>query len=185
MKHACLAALCVIVLSCSEDSKSDDDPGPTNGGAADSGAAGACSGLDMASGAALHQAALEVLTPMTPCGFSSCHSGRGKAGLSLAGSMDLRALLVGKAACEAPALSLVDGSGGEAALQKSWLWIKLTSPADAQGALPTNASWGASVSCGQTPDQPYGSLMPLESERLDEARLSSIRKWICAGAPGP
>lgn len=145
-----------------------------------------CAKDSSADGAALHQAALDVLSPMTPCGFSSCHSSRTKAaGLTLLEAKDLRTLLVDKTACEAPELPLVDGSGGKAALARSWLWLKLTSDVDAQGALPDNASWGMAKSCGQSPDQPYGVLMPLESGMLEEERLDAIRSWICAGAPGP
>ena len=135
-------------------------------------------------GKALHKAAHEVLTTMTPCGFSSCHSGNGKAGLTLLGASDLRAQLVGKSACEAPALSLVDGSGGSAALMKSWLWLKLTSKVDPETALLPNTSWGTAKSCGQRPDQPYGLLMPLSST-IENEKLAPIRAWICAGAPGP
>lgn len=135
-------------------------------------------------GKALHQAAHEVLTSMTPCGFSSCHQGNGKAGLVLSGAGDLRTLLVGHSACEAPALSLVDGSGGSAALMKSWLWLKLVSKTDADTALLPNASWGMSKSCGQRPDQPYGLLMP-QNSTIEKEKLAPIRAWICAGAPGP
>jgi hypothetical protein len=133
---------------------------------------------------ALHRAAQEVLTNMTPCGFSSCHSGNGKAGLTFSGVTDLRTHLVGKMACEAAALPLIDGSGGSAALTKSWLWLKLASMADAETALLPDASWGISKSCGQRPDQPYGLLMPLSST-IDKEKVAPIRAWICAGAPGP
>ena len=135
--------------------------------------------------AALHRAALEVLTFMTPCGFSDCHAGRGKAGLTLLGATDLRTLLLGKVACEAPAVPLVDGRGGELGLRNSWLWLKLGSEVNAEGALPSNAAWGVSQSCGQLPTQPYGVLMPLSSPRLEDARRDAVRAWICAGAPGP
>ena len=135
--------------------------------------------------AALHRAALEVLTPMTPCGFSDCHAGRGKAGLTLVGAVDLRTLLVGKSACEASTVPLVDARGGELGLRNSWLWLKLDSQVDAEGALPSNTAWGVGQSCGQLPTQPYGVLMPLNSPRLEGARRDAVRAWICAGAPGP
>jgi hypothetical protein len=144
-----------------------------------------CPASPSATPAALHRAALEVLTPMTPCGFSDCHAGRGKAGLTLLGATDLRALLVGKSTCEAPAVPLVDGRGGELGLRNSWLWLKLDSEADAEGALPVNAAWGVGQSCGQLPSQPYGVLMPLASPRLMGMRRDAVRAWICAGAPGP
>lgn len=135
--------------------------------------------------AMLHRAALDVLTPATPCGFSDCHTGRGKAGLVLMGAVDLRSVLVGKPACEAPAVPLVDGRGGDQSLQNSWLWLKLTSETDVDGALPMNAAWGVGQSCGQLPTQPYGVVMPLASPPLSGAQKDAIRAWICAGAPGP
>lgn len=135
--------------------------------------------------AMLHRAALDVLTPTTPCGFSDCHAGRGKAGLVLLGAVDLRSALVAKPACEAPAVPLVDGRGGDEALQNSWLWLKLTSDTDVEGALPMNAAWGVGQSCGQLPTQPYGVIMPLASPPLNGAQKEAVRAWICAGAPGP
>lgn len=145
-----------------------------------------CENSGPADGAALHAAALALLTPSAPCAGSSCHSQRGKAaGLTLSGATDLRALLVDKAACLAPELPLVDGSGGAAALANSWLWLKLTSEVDAQGKLPESASWGVAESCGQQGDEPRGVLMPLGGEPLDEEQRATLRSWICAGAPGP
>lgn len=147
---------------------------------------GACGELDGSEDAsALHRAALEVLSPMSPCGFSSCHANKAKGGLTLLDATDLRALLVDQPACEAPALSLVDGRGGDEALAQSFLWLKMTAKADDEGALLPDDRYGEPGSCGQRPDQPFGLLMPLGSEALEEARLAPIREWICAGAPGP
>lgn len=179
-----------------DDDQSDDDSDSDGGVESDGGGASedqdsdeeesACGHLDGSEKAAvLHQAALDVLSPMSPCGFSSCHANPAKGGLSLLDATDLRALLVGQPACEAPALSLVDGSGGDEALARSFLWLKMTANADEEGALEPEPSYGEPGSCGQRPDQPFGVLMPLGSDALEEARLAPIRDWICAGAPGP
>jgi hypothetical protein len=120
-----------------------------------------------------------------------CHAGTGQAKLVLLGATDLKATLVGKASCEAPALLLVDPQGGNAALANSWLWQKLTAPAMSTDALIVQAAWGTSAVCptngfdnGMTSGfgdrMPYGSLDTLAAEPL-----AKIRNWICAGAPGP
>ena len=165
-----------------------DGARPVDAEAPDERDAGAdpCADSEGADDAALHAAALALLTPTAPCAGSSCHSTRGKAaGLTLMGATDLRELLVDKAACLAPELPLVDGSGGSAALANSWLWLKLTSDVDAQGKLPETAAWGVAESCGQQGDEPHGVLMPLGGESLEEEQLATLRSWICAGAPGP
>lgn len=166
---------------------SDDPDG--GGNAAGMGATGECAMADTsASPNALHLAATEVLSAASPCGFSSCHVGpSSRADLMLAGATDLRTLLVGKPACEAPTVPLVDSAGGEAGLSHSWLWLKLTAPADTTGVIVGDASWGQSGNCGQPPDQPFGLRMPLSSTNalLDAGRLAKVRNWICAGAPGP
>ena len=83
-------------------------------------------------------------------------------------------------------MPLVDASGGDSALANSYLWQKLVGTIDASGAITGDASWGEGGACGQTPDQPYGVLMPLgTTEPISEERLAPIRNWICAGAPGP
>lgn len=134
----------------------------------------------------LHAAAAAILTPMTPCGFSSCHQGNGKAGLVLTDVADLAAQMVGKPACEAPNLMLVDGSGGDAGLANSYLWQKLTAPAVAGGQLVGDPAWGTPGNCGQEVGS-YGGRMPLAGspDVPGEERLGPIRDWICAGAPGP
>jgi len=136
---------------------------------------------------ALHAAAAAVLTMASPCGFGSCHAGQGKAGLILLSATDLRMTLVDKASCQAPTIPLVDDAGGDAGLVHSWLWLKLTAPADTSGVVTGDAAWGAGVNCGQTGGQMFGLRMPWTNTDmpLEEARLAAIRNWICAGAPGP
>lgn len=177
---------------------------PVNGGMAAAGGVPASPGMDPAAGVPVnggvmgadpcagaasgdtHAAAAELLTGMATCGGSSCHgSSNPRATLSLLGVVDLRATLVDRPACEAPALPLIDGSGGAAALARSWLWLKLTAPADAANVLMSDPTWGGPGTCGQPGDQPYGVLMPQGSGGLDEARLKPIRDWICSGAPAP
>ena len=144
----------------------------------------------------LHAGALAALIPASadikgPCAFGSCHdSNANKAQLILDhGTTDLHALLVTRPACEVAELALVDDSGGDPALAKSWLWQKLTAPADSKGALTKKDAWGAAVeTCGQSSgDAPFGLRMPLSGtpDMLDASRLEPIRSWICAGAPGP
>jgi hypothetical protein len=143
----------------------------------------------------LHATAAAAIVPATmtnklPCAFSACHDGvQKKAGLNLDSPMtDLKATLVGKPSCEVPAISLVDGSGGDAALAKSWLWLKLTAPIDASAGLVADPTWGmGGAACGQDSGQPFGVRMPKAGgpEGLSEMRLSAVRDWICAGAPGP
>lgn len=139
----------------------------------------------------LHDMAKAVLlpkmeTPMSPCAFSSCHTEKlKKANLVLDLSVpDLKALLVDKVSCEAPALKLVDSSGGDAGLNKSWLWLKLAAPADPSGILTPNPAWGTPGSCGQMSGQEYGVRMPYGSE-WEPAKRAAVKAWICAGAPGP
>jgi hypothetical protein len=155
-----------------------------------SGLTGACADADISAGpAALHMAAVGVLAGSSPCGFSSCHMGSGKAKLVLMGSTDLKTLLVGKPSCEAASIPLVDGSGGETGLNNSWLWLKLTAATDGAGTgkLVSQAAWGTPGSCGQDGDKPFGQRMPWGNGdgMLDAAKLASIKAWICAGAPGP
>jgi hypothetical protein len=144
---------------------------------------------------ALHAAAAAILTTASPCntdqacpcGSSSCHGGRGKANLVLVGAMDLNTALVGKTSCQALALPVVAPGGGDAALNGSWLWLKLVAPVDGSGVIAADASWGEPQVCNQMPAMPYGYRMPLSNTDmpLSEARLAPIRNWICAGAPGP
>ena len=120
----------------------------------------------------LHAAASEVLTLMTPCGFSSCHAGTGKANLILTGATNLAMLMVDK----------------QAALDRSYLWIKLTGAADASGFIQGDmAVWGMGGACGQTAAAPYGVRMPqmATAATTSEERLAKIRNWICGGAPAP
>ena len=146
-----------------------------------------CAGTDMGMAPAdLHAAAAAVLTAAAPCGSSSCHGGsRARAGLELLEVPNLNEALVGKFACEAPNLPLIDGSGGAAALANSFLWYKITGAAEA-GILPGDpATFGMAGACGQPGDQPYGELMPKGGGQMSEERLAPIRAWICAGAPAP
>lgn len=143
--------------------------------------------------AALHAAALAALVPARgqsgSCAASRCHAGEApSAGLSLRpGITDLRKLLVGREACVAPDLMLVNGEGGEHALEHSWLWQKLTAHADSRGELQSEPEWGANAICGQRQGMPYGARMPWtgDEETLSERKLTAVRRWICAGAPGP
>jgi hypothetical protein len=154
---------------------------------------GMCAGVDVSMGGpALHAAALTVLNGMSPCGFSSCHQPPGKAMLVLMGATDLKMTLVSKPSCEAPTVPLVDPRGGEAGLNNSWLWLKLTAMTDGtgMGVLAPNPAWGmGGNACGQMAGgQPFGQRMPwgdLDTMMLDPNKLAPIKAWICAGAPGP
>jgi len=137
----------------------------------------------------LHEAARAVLlpkpeTPTLPCAFSSCHTDKiKKAQLVLDTTVtDLRATLVGKAACEAPNLKLVDATGGDAGLAKSWLWIKLAATGE---MIPPDPSWGTPGSCGQMGAMDYGVRMPYGGGMWEDTKLAAVKAWICAGAPGP
>lgn len=155
------------------------------------GGTGACADADISPGAAaLYMAAAGVLTATSPCGFGSCHMGSGKAKLVLLNATDLKTLLVDKPSCEAPMLPLISSMGGEAGLNNSWIWQKLTAMTDTSGTgkIVENAAWGmSSPSCGQPGDQPFGIRMPWTNSdmMLDAPKLASIKAWICAGAPGP
>jgi hypothetical protein len=142
----------------------------------------------------LHANAAAAMFPPMPgmnggCAFSSCHSMSAKKGnLVLDGTMaNLNLLLVGKVACEAPNLVLVDGSGGDAALTKSWIWQKLVAPADSSGTLTPNAAWGMPGNCGQSGGSGYGIRMPAvnTADLLSPPKLAAVKSWICAGAKGP
>jgi hypothetical protein len=162
----------------------------TSGMGGGNGLTGACADADIsAGGPALHMAAAAVLTPASPCGFSSCHTGAGKAKLTLMGSTDLKTLLVDKPSCEAPTLPLISSMGNEAGLEHSWIWQKLTAMTDTSGVgtIVSKPEWGMSASCGQDGDKPFGIRMPWTNSdmMLDATKLASIKAWICAGAPGP
>jgi hypothetical protein len=167
--------------------------GSATAGSGTAGSAGAnapvpgCEAADpTVTGSAAHAGALEILNQTTPCGFANaCHAGSGKAMLTLFSVTDLRALLVDKPSCEAPTFPRVDSHGGNAALAHSWLWQKLTAPDDRNtDALIVQAAWGTPGACGQASG--FGDRMPMGGvDTLDEQRLSKIRNWICAGAPGP
>lgn len=82
-------------------------------------------------------------------------------------------------------MPLVDGKGEEAALNNSWLWLKLTKPTDANMNMVPDAAWGTPGNCGQNVGS-FGQLMPWgNSVPMAEPRLAKIRNWICAGAPAP
>jgi hypothetical protein len=171
--------------------------GGTVGGTGGTGTAGSgsvasagCAAADMTmTPSALHAGALNVLASPATCAIStSCHKGTSaRANLNLLGVTDLRAVLVGKPACEAPNLALIDGSGGDLALARSYLWLKLTGPVDLSAALTGDPSWGTNPACGQQPGQPYGLRMPMTGTAmlLEDPRLVAVRDWICGGAPGP
>ncbi|HKP56741.1 MAG TPA: hypothetical protein VJV78_08475, partial [Polyangiales bacterium] len=152
-----------------------------------------CAGASTAAPAALHMAAAMALLPVMnqgPCAFGSCHDANAKkAGLALtAMPFDLKMQTVGKTACEAPSMKVVDGSGGDAGLAKSWLWHKLASPAGSDGAMTADPAWGAAAaSCGQAPGQDFGVRMPYSGTdtQLSMEKVMAVRDWICAGAPGP
>jgi hypothetical protein len=162
-------------------------------GMAAPGGAMSCPTAPTAAPSALHMAAAVALLPTTnqgPCSFGSCHDANAKkAGLVLTGMpLDLKAQTVGKLACEVPTMMLVDASGGDAALAKSWLWLKLAAPADSSGVVTPKPEWGsAATSCGQGADQAFGVRMPFSGTdtQLSMEKLTAVRDWICAGAPGP
>jgi hypothetical protein len=151
-----------------------------------------CASAKKGTPAELHDAAAAALLPTATnkgCAFSSCHDMSSmKAKLTLLDTpKDLRMQLVGKMSCEVPSLPLVDTSGGEAALAKSWLWQKLVAPAGSDGQLMPKSEWGVPVTtCGQ--EKEFGLRMP-RSQTADPwtptSKLQAVRDWICAGAPGP
>jgi hypothetical protein len=109
--------------------------------------------------------------------------------LTLLNAPDLAAVLVDKPACEVPGFVLVKSGGGQAALDGSWLWQKLTAPAESDGALIAQAAWGtASLTCGQAEpaNAPFGTRMPqlIGGETVSDERLAAVRNWICGGATG-
>ena len=163
-------------------------PGGDSGAPAPEPADDAVPGCEIAdtSSATLHADAAAILATETPCGFSSCHTGNGKAGLILHEVADLSTQLVGVTSCEAPNVPLVDGQGGDAGLNNSWLWLKLTAAAVPGGMLTPDTTWGEPGNCGQDVGS-YGGRMPLAGspDVPGEERLGPIRNWICAGAPGP
>lgn len=120
-----------------------------------------------------------------PCAFSSCHNASKKvAGLDLSYGVNISDL-VGKQSCEASALKLVEPGGGNGALEKSWLYLKLAAPVDGSSALVADPSWGMpNNTCGQTGGD-FGMRMPISggSDGIGAEKLAIIREWICAGAP--
>jgi hypothetical protein len=150
-----------------------------------------CKGAKEGAPAELHAAAAAALLPVPSnlgCAFSSCHDmSSKKAKLTLlAMPNDLMTQLVGKASCEVPSYQLVDTSGGDMALEKSWLWQKFVAPAGSDGQLTPKPEWGDPVlSCGQ--ESGFGLRMPRSNSSmlLTQSKLEAVRDWICAGAPGP
>jgi len=182
----------------------DDDDGGAGfgamggGGASGSSGAGGSAGGKMPTGecamanlsignSALHANAMMALTSNTCSGSTSCHQGNpGKAMLSLKDKTDMRALLVGKPACNAPNLHLVDGRGDAAALANSWLWIKLTGTVNSTNEVTGMASWGTPGNCEQPTVGTYGIRMPFGfGSGMTWSDVNKVRDWICAGAPGP
>ena len=124
--------------------------------------------------------------PNLPCAFGSCHNmGKKAAQLALPLGGNLIEALVNKPSCEAPNLKLVEPGGGDAALKKSWLYMKLAAPVDGNAALIPDPAWGTPGQCGQM--EGFGARMPISSgaDGVGEAKLAVAREWICAGAPGP
>jgi hypothetical protein len=168
--------------------------GPAAGSGGGSGDLTCATANKTASPAMLHAAATMALLPTAAnkgCAFSSCHDANSKkANLTLTETpADLRMQLVGKAACEVPTYQLVDTSGGDMALAKSWLWQKLTAPANSSGELTAKPEWGTAASgCGQMSGSGFGIRMPYSGTNMlltPASKLEAIRDWICAGAPGP
>lgn len=145
--------------------------------------------------ATLHQAAYEVLgkrgrSPsgvVGACAFSGCHEQQRAAAMLVLQDIGNLSSLVGRPSCQAPAMALVAAGGGDVALQRSWIWQKLTAPLNAMEGLAPQSAWGTAVSCGgPSPGNPFGGRMPARSASvLPETQLGPIRRWICAGAPGP
>lgn len=152
-----------------------------------------CAGAKMGAPSALHMAAAMALLPVAnqgPCAFGSCHDANAKkANLTLtAMPLDLKMQVVGKLACEVPTMMLVDASGGDMGLAKSWLWQKLAGPAESDGAMTPKPEWGTAASgCSQSSGQMFGARMPFSGTdtQLGMEKLGAVRDWICAGAPGP
>lgn len=203
MRKGAVWLVVAAVLGVSACGADDDDagtggssPGGSGGttagtsGAAGSmgGLTGACAGANVAVGpAALHAAAQVALAgPMASCGLSTaCHQGAtGKAMLSFKDKPDMRMLMVGKMSCVAPTIPLVDGRGGEAALNNSWLYLKLIAPLDSASNLMANTAFGTPGSCGQITVGSFGQRMP-QGETGMWKDTGKIRDWICGGAPGP
>jgi len=162
------------------------------GGGAGMGGAGTptCAGAMTGAGPALHMAAVQAITqtmgPQASCaGSTACHAGNNaQAGLSLAGPTNLNMLLVGKMSCELPTMPLVASGGGDAALNNSWLWLKLIAPVDASQNVVAMPAWGTPGNCGQSTVGTFGLRMPF-GQTLAMAQRDPVRDWICAGAPGP
>jgi hypothetical protein len=188
-------SLCTAV-GCSPGEDDGEDQAPTPADASTAPSWTRCPPSDAGLDESVHASALAALVPSSPatpgpCAFGGCHSeASAKAKLRLSpDTADLRALLVGIPACEAPSLSLVDGRAGDEALTRSWLWQKLTAPAAIDGALLGQGSWGEASPCaaqgGAT--SPYGARMPqgVGPALLSDERLRAVQGWICAGAPDP
>lgn len=151
----------------------------------------ACGAPSTKAPAELSTAAAGVLLPAAEgmngsCAFGSCHNASKKvAGLELSFGTSISEL-VGKPSCQAPNLKLVEPGGGDEALAKSWLYLKLAAPVDGSSALIPDPAWGmANNTCGQTTGD-FGVRMPFSggADGIGAAKLGIIREWICAGAPG-
>ncbi|MFT3926155.1 MAG: hypothetical protein QM778_26660 [Myxococcales bacterium] len=113
------------------------------------------------------------------CSISSCHgTDTASAGLDFMNATSLHDLLVDKPSCEAPKFKLVDPGSPET----SWLYLKLTAPADAKRKLEENPDWGEpGTGCEEASG--FGKRMPETGQELSEDKKEQIRKWIAAGAP--
>jgi hypothetical protein len=132
----------------------------------------------------LHAAALDAFTGS--CAFGSCHNADGnRAMLVIVDGDNLFDKLVDKPACQLPTMSLVKSGGGQAALDGSWIWQKLTSEEDQDLNIVPDPAWGQPTVCGQLQGT-FGVRMPMSAGMLlGENRMGAIRNWICAGAMGP
>ncbi|HEX5658306.1 MAG TPA: hypothetical protein VFX59_13985 [Polyangiales bacterium] len=136
---------------------------------------------DGAEAGATHAEALQALT-VGACAIGSCHGTSAQGDLQLAAATNLRELLVGVKACEAPSLNLVEPGDPD----KSWLWIKLTAEYGSGGKLKSESSWGASGNCATNPGVGFGNRMPdVSPPTWTQANLDIVESWIKGGAPGP
>ena len=119
--------------------------------------------------------------PLGACAFSSCHSDAANGMLNLTTMPDITTALVNVPACEAPALMRVKPMDPAS----SWLWIKLTGPADASGNITYATTPQA---CKGADAGTLGILMPWSPgspASLEPTQLFQICSWIQDGALGP
>lgn len=138
---------------------------------------------DPADTAATYEEVAELLgagSANSGCSVASCHGSTAEAGLEFAKGDDLIAKLVNVSSCVAPSMKLVVPGKPE----ESWLYIKLTAEANAQGDLVPDPAWGEPANCGQ--GRNFGKRMPrVGNSQWEAEKIEAIRSWIAAGAPGP